>query len=191
MDSGKKSFLTLIALFLAPIVLGTLLFFNMDKIGFKKGSVNYGTLIQPAFPAEVDGLMSAGKPARKEQTLLKKWTMLYIETEDCKQLCMDRLLLMKRVRLLMNEQMRRVRTVLVTNIDTIKQPRLQSDNNLVVTTLTSPKSPFLEQFPMLDKKPIFLLDPLGNVMMYYSQEKPNAKKMIKDLKKLLKYSRLG
>ncbi len=191
MDSGKKSFLTLIALFLAPIVLGTLLFFNMDKMGFKKGSVNYGALIQPAFPAEADGLMSAGKPARKGQTLSKKWTMLYIETDDCKQLCIDRLLLMKRVRLLMNEQMRRVRTVLVTNIDAIKQSKILDDNNLVVTTLTSPESPFLEQFPMLEKKPIFLLDPLGNLMMYYSQEKPNAKKMIKDLKKLLKYSRLG
>ena len=36
-----------------------------------------------------------------------------------------------------------------------------------------------------------LIDPLGNLMMYYPQVEPNAKKMIKDLAKLLKYSHLG
>jgi len=43
----------------------------------------------------------------------------------------------------------------------------------------------------LDKTPVYLLDPLGNLMMYYPQAKPDIKKVIKDLLKLLKYSRLG
>lgn len=192
MDKGKKSFLMMLALFLAPVILGTLLFFGQETFGFKfnKGGVNYGTLIQPAFPVKVDGLMNGDAPARIDQSLSKKWTMLYIETLDCDQFCRDRLLLMKRVRLLMNEQMRRVRTVFVTSKNVTDITR-EKDKNLQVTQVESTQSAFLKQFPDKDGKPIYLLDPLGNLMMYYPQKQPNAKKMIKDLKKLLKYSRLG
>ena len=191
MDAGKKSFLWLVAVFVAPIALGTILFFNLDRLGFEKGAVNYGTLIQPAFPAQMHDLMQKDKPAVKEETLAKKWTMLYIEPDDCDQTCLDRLQLIKRVRLLMNEQMRRVRTVLVSSQE-MGNLILKKDNpDLVLAHVDMTSSAFLEQFPELDKKPIYLLDPLGNLMMYYPQENPDIKKVIKDLLKLLKYSHLG
>jgi len=196
MDKGKKSFLWLIAVFVAPILLGTLLFFNLERLGFKKGSVNYGTLIQPAFPAQIHDLMQADKKAARENTLAKKWTLLYIEKNNCDSFCQERLLLIKRIRLLMNEQMRRVRTVFVSNPTVSRSISTKDNPDLVLATIaqapsTSTSSVFLKQFPQLTKKPIYLLDPLGNLMMYYPQVKPNAKKMIKDLKKLLKYSHLG
>ncbi len=198
MDKGKKSFLWLIAVFVAPILIGTLLFFNLEKLGIKKGSVNYGTLIQPAFPAKIYNLMQGDKKAPRENTLAKKWTMLYIEQGNCDSLCLERLLLIKRIRLLMNEQMRRVRTVFVSKAATIRLVSKKENPDLVLTNLAHTPaaanenpSMFLKQFPELNKNPIYLLDPLGNLMMYYPQVKPNAKKMIKDLQKLLKYSHLG
>jgi len=191
MDSGKKSFLWLIAIFVAPILLGTLLFFNLDRIGIKKGSVNYGTLIQPAFPAKVIDLKVENKPAKRNEVLSKKWTMLYIETDKCDQFCQDRLLLMKRIRLLMNEQMRRVRVVLVANKNTLDSINKKIYHDIIIAHVDVANSDFVKQFPGLENKPIYLLDPLGNLMMYYPQPNPNAKKMIKDLQKLLKYSRLG
>ena len=191
MDAGKKSFLWLIAVFVAPIVLGTLLFFNLEKLGFEKGAVNYGTLIQPAFPAQMHDLMQEKKAAIKEETLAKKWTMLYIETSDCNQTCLDRLMLIKRVRLLMNEQMRRVRTVLVSSQKVGTLISEKGNPDLVLADVDMASSVFLKQFPELDKKPIYLLDPLGNLMMYYPQVNPDIKKVIKDLLKLLKYSHLG
>jgi len=191
MDAGKKSFLGLIAVFVAPILIGTLLFFNLDLLGYKKGSVNYGTLIQPAFPAQIADLKMDDKPAIREQTIAKKWTMLYVETGECTQSCLDRLLLIKRVRLLMNEQMRRVRTTLVANADVVKTIDRKQNHDLIVTHVDIASSLFIKQLPNLDKKPVYLIDPLGNLMMYYPQVDPNAKKMIKDLAKLLKYSHLG
>lgn len=191
MDAGKKSFLWLVAVFVAPILLGTLLFFNLDRLGYKKGSVNYGVLIQPAFPAQVEDLKSGDQPAIREETLAKKWTMLYVETEKCEQACRDRLLLIKRVRLLMNEQMRRVRTILVSNSDVEKTIDKKENHNLVLANVEIESSIFLKQLPELDKKPVYLLDPYGNLMMYYPQADLDAKKMIKDLLKLLKYSHLG
>ncbi len=191
MDAGKKSFLGLIAVFVAPILLGTLLFFNLDKLGFEKGAVNYGTLIQPAFPAQINDLKQGNKKAAREETLAKKWTMLYIEPNDCDEACLARLQLIKRVRLLMNEQMRRVRTVLVSNKTVGELVSVKENPDLVVTHVDMASSTFLKQYPELDKTPVYLLDPLGNLMMYYPQENPDIKKIIKDLLKLLKYSHLG
>ncbi len=191
MDAGKKSFLGLIAVFVAPIILGTLLFFNLEKLGFEKGAVNYGTLIQPAFPAQMHDLMQDEKVAVREETLAKKWTMLYIETGNCDQACLDRLKLIKRVRLLMNEQMRRVRTVLVSDKKVAASVSAKENPDLVLAQVDMTASEFLKQYPKLDKTPVYLLDPLGNLMMYYPQDDPDIKKMIKDLLKLLKYSHLG
>ncbi len=191
MDAGKKSFLWLIAVFVAPIILGTLLFYNLDRLGFEKGAVNYGTLIQPAFPAQMHDLMQGDNAAVRKETIAKKWTMLYIEPSNCDQACLDRLQLIKRVRLLMNEQMRRVRTVLVSNPKVSALVSTKDNPDLVLATVDMTSSDFLKQFPDLGKTPVYLLDPLGNLMMYYPQEKPDIKKMIKDLLKLLKYSHLG
>ena len=192
MDSGKKSFVWLVVIFVAPILLGTLLFFNLDRLGFKKGSVNYGALIQPAFPLAIRDLLDqSGGKAKREETIAKKWTMLYVEMGECDQFCKDRLLLMKRVRLLTNEQMRRVRTTLVSNQSTNQSVDKKLNHELVMAIVRLKSSAFLAQFPDLDKKPIYLIDPLGNLMMKYTDKDPNAKKMIKDLLKLLKYSHLG
>lgn len=191
MDAGKKSFVWLVVVFVAPILLGTLLFFNLDRLGYKRGSVNYGTLIQPAFPAKIEDLKVDDQPATRDETLAKKWTMLYVETGECNQVCLDRLLLIKRVRLLMNEQMRRVRTILVSTKEIGIGIDKNENHNLVLAHVDMNSSTFLKQLPDLDKKPVYLLDPYGNLMMYYPQEDLDAKKMIKDLLKLLKYSRLG
>jgi len=192
MDAGKKSFLWLIAVFVTPVLLSTLLFFNVDTWEINKGSVNYGTLIQPAFPAKTYDLMQGDKQAVRESTLAKKWTMLYIQQDACDAPCLDRLLLMKQVRLLMNEQMRRVRTVFVSNKNSTSNVSKKENPDLVLAQIDKAQpSEFLKQYPELGKAPVYLLDPLGNLMMYYPQKHPNVKKVIKDLQKLLKYSHLG
>ncbi len=191
MDAGKKSFLWLVAVFVAPILLGTLLFFNLENLGFEKGSVNYGTLIQPAFLTKTAELKQGSEPAVFEDTLAKKWTLLYIETTECKQFCLNRLLLMKRIRLLTNENMRRVRTLFVSSQHNLDQIVKDQNRDLVMANIDSTSSEFLKQFPDLEKFPVYLIDPFGNLMMYYPQVDPDAKKMLKDLHRLLKYSHLG
>jgi cytochrome oxidase Cu insertion factor (SCO1/SenC/PrrC family) len=191
MDAGKKSFLWLVAVFVAPILLGTLLFFNLENLGLEKGSVNYGTLIQPAFLTKTAELKQGSEPAVFEDTLAKKWTLLYIETKECTQSCLNRLLLMKRIRLLTNENMRRVRTLFVSSQHNLDQIAKDQNRDLVMANIDSTSSEFLKQFPDLEKFPVYLIDPFGNLMMYYPQVDPDAKKMLKDLHRLLKYSHLG
>ena len=194
MDAGKKSFLWLVALFVAPILLGTLLFFNMDKLGLGGKSVNYGTLVQPALPLKTLELSSQNKPAVKEEVLSKKWTMAFISQDDCDQICINRLKLIERVRLLTNEQMRRVRTVFVTAKGSNAEKIVNDDKqfkSIVKVNIENELSSFLQQFPERQLKPIYLIDPLGNLMMYYPQAELDIKAMLKDINRLLKYSHLG
>ncbi len=190
----------MLAIFVTPILLGTLFFYNMERLGLKRASINYGTLIEPAFPLKTVNLMQSGQPAERTKTLAKKWTLLYIAPASCNLSCQDKLLLIKRVRLLMNEQMRRVRTLVVAKTDTLNNIIQQTRNNnpdLVYASVTpatevgGQEDDFLAQFPYREKIPVYLIDPLGNLMMVYAQEKPDAKKIIRDLSRLLKYSRLG
>ncbi len=46
----------------------------------------------------------------------------------------------------------------------------------------------LAEFP---ENSIFLIDPIGNFMLYYNSKDINIKFVLKDLKRLLKYSRIG
>ncbi|MGK0270268.1 MAG: cytochrome oxidase Cu insertion factor (SCO1/SenC/PrrC family) [Cocleimonas sp.] len=191
MESGKKKFLTLVAVFVTPVVLGSLLFFNLERLGFEKGSTNYGTLVHPALPAVVADLKQGDVEAVREETIAKSWTMAYIEPSSCDQVCLDKLTLIKKVRLLTNEKMRRVRTLFITNpaiADSIDEAQYR---DMVISNVTDENSTFLKQFPHQETKPIYLIDPYGNIMMYYPQADLNAKKIIKDINRLLKYSQLG
>ncbi len=191
MKSGQKKFLMMLAVFLLPVILGSLLFFNLERVGFEKGSTNYGTLVHPAKPAILADLQQGTDKAIKEQTIAKSWTMTYLETEACDQTCLDKLTLIKKVRLLTNEKMRRVRTLFVTSKTIEAGIDKKQYKDMVFTTVADKSSEFIKQFPAKDTKPIYLIDPYGNIMMYYPQKDLNAKKIIKDINRLLKYSQLG
>ena len=49
---------------------------------------------------------------------------------------------------------------------------------------------FAGSFPGTPTDHIYLVDPLGNLMMRFPRD-PDPARMIKDLKRLLKYSRIG
>ena len=194
MNSSKRSFLIIVALFLIPILLGSLVYMNKESLGIGSKTVNYGTLIRPARPTEPLDLLQDDKAADAKEVLQGKWTLLQIAPAQCSQLCQDHLLLMKRVRTLMNEHMRRIRTVLVTHNGRADVAIMKKDYpDFILTHTHSEKSTFIKQFEPHDMNSaaIYLLDPLGNLMMVYPQADPNVKSILKDLKRLLKYSRLG
>jgi hypothetical protein len=64
-----------------------------------------------------------------------------------------------------------------------------SDENLLIVRVTNKKlAAKLAEFP---ENSIFLIDPIGNFMLYYNSKDINIKFVLKDLKRLLKYSRIG
>ncbi|MBE8233244.1 MAG: hypothetical protein HAW67_05860 [Endozoicomonadaceae bacterium] len=196
MNSSKRSFLIIVVAFVAPIILGSLVYMNKERLGMGSKTVNYGTLIHPARPTETLDLLQGNKPADAKAVLQGKWTLLQISPAKCNTPCQEHLLLIKRVRTLMNEHMRRMRTVLVTDNGKADATAMQTNYpDLVLTHTNTEKSKFIAQFKQTNidtnSAAIYLIDPLGNLMMVYPQAEPNVKRIIKDLKRLLKYSRLG
>ena len=192
MASGKKTLLGLIAVFVAPIILGSLVFLNADRLGLSVETTNYGTLVQPPVNLSVEGVLVNQSPADIEALVRNKWTLLYITPSVCDEACEARQALMKRMRLLTNEDMRRLQTVSVYPQTPSNTADLASNYSTMKIAIADEKaSEFLKQFPKFDEHPIYVIDPLGNLMMYYTGDSPDIKRIMKDFKRILKYSQIG
>ena len=93
---------------------------------------------------------------------------------------------MKTIRTLINMDMRRIQRMLITNDGSA--PSVE-DEKLILASISSDK--LLGLLSMLPENSIFLIDPIGNFMLYYDPKDINIKFVLKDLKRLLKYSRIG
>jgi hypothetical protein len=175
----KKEFWTLLSIFLLPIILGTL-FFYLNPGYFSQNTVNYGQLISPVIVTEDSDIELEG-----DAILDGIWTFAYV-TESCDSLCDKAVEDIKTIRTLINMDMRRIQRMLITKDGSSPA---QEDEELILASINSEElSSKLTSFP---KNSIFLIDPIGNFMLYYNPKDINVKFVLKDLKRLLKYSRIG
>jgi cytochrome oxidase Cu insertion factor (SCO1/SenC/PrrC family) len=175
----KKEFWALLSIFLLPIGLGTL-FFYLNPSYFSQNTVNYGELITPVIVTEKSDLDIKG-----DASLQGVWTLAYV-TDSCDSLCNQAVADAKTIRTLINMDMRRIQRMLITNDGSV--PSVE-DEKLILASITSDK--LLGQLSRLPENSIFLIDPIGNFMLYYDPKDINIKFVLKDLKRLLKYSRIG
>ena len=175
----KKEFWALLSVFLLPIGLGTL-FFYLNPSYFSQNTVNYGELITPVIVTEKSDLDIKG-----DASLQGVWTLAYV-TDRCDSLCNQAIADVKTIRTLINMDMRRIQRMLITNDGSV--PSVE-DEKLILARITSEK--LLGQLSRFPENSIFLIDPIGNFMLYYDPKDINIKFVLKDLKRLLKYSRIG
>ena len=175
----KKEFWVLLSIFLLPIGLGTL-FFYLNPNYFSQNTVNYGELISPVIVTEKTDLEIQG-----DASLDGIWTLVYV-AQNCDAVCDQAVADVKTIRTLINMDMRRIQRMLITDDGSMPS---SEDENLIFASIASDKlSGQLASFP---ENSIFLIDPIGNFMMYYNAKDINVKFVLKDLKRLLKYSRIG
>ena len=152
----KKEFWTLLSIFLLPIGLGTL-FFYLNPSYFSQNTVNYGELITPVIVTEKSDIELLGGA-----TLDGIWTFAYV-TESCDALCEKAVEDVKTIRTLINMDMRRIQRVLIAKDGS--RPS-QEDESLIHARIKNEElSAKLASFP---KNSIFLIDPIGNFMLYYN-----------------------
>jgi cytochrome oxidase Cu insertion factor (SCO1/SenC/PrrC family) len=175
----KKEFWALLALFLWPIALGTL-FLYLNPSYFSKSSTNYGELVRPVVATDASDIDIEG-----DASLDGIWTIVYV-TGSCDSVCDKAVADIKTIRTLINMDMRRIQRMLITKDGS--SPKI-IDENLIKAKITSERlDDNLSRFP---DNAIYLIDPIGNFMLYYKPEDINIKFVLKDLKRLLKYSRIG
>lgn len=161
----------------------------------KPGSAtNYGSLIDPrAYPIPALATVTLdGKP--EELAAYKgKWIMLQIDQSACQEHCRKKLHDMRQLRLTQGKDMDRIERVwLITDEQPLDTMLMREyDGTRMLRTKPAPLQAWLpvEQGRNVADH-IYLIDPLGNLMMRYpANADPNRIK--KDLSRLLKASRIG
>jgi len=197
---GPRQVLVLLGLiFVAPGLLAWLMHMKAEDGWLTRDTTNKGTLIQPARPLSLpEGLIGASGAPFPPDFLKGKWTLLYIGDTACTDPCRKSLYALRQVRLAQGENMRRVqRLFLVTDSGAANLRSLLADYpDMAVAFAPVPQTKALaplfsvEGIPMKGANRVYLVDPLGNLMMYYRPDS-DPRGMIRDLEKLLKYSHVG
>jgi len=194
--NSRQALVLLALLFLMPVLVAYLMHMRVEHGWRPSSTTNKGALIQPPRPLTLPaGLVSAtGK-----SVLGGKWTLVYIDDATCGETCRNKLYQMRQVRLAQGENLRRVqRLFLVTGAsDTGELTKSLADYPDMATALLSPAqaaviAPLFSVagMPGQGSGNIYLVDPLGNLMMYYRPD-ADPRGIIQDLQRLLKYSHNG
>jgi hypothetical protein len=162
--------------------------------------VNRGDLIDPARPLPELSLPAAARDAdhqTKADFLKGKWTLLYYGAGDCSARCRTDLYNTRQIRIALNRDMDRVQRVFLAEGECCDWPFLEKEHPDLLTVRATPEAaPLVTLLPAVDgilplqADRVYLIDPLGNLMMSYA---PNArpKGMLEDLKRLLGLSHVG
>ena len=177
--TAKKEFWMLLAMFILPIAFGTL-FFYANPNYFSESTVNYGELVRPVIATEEGDIEIDGGAS-----LQGIWTMVYVSSR-CDDVCEKAVADMKTIRTLMNADMRRIQRMII--IENNSTPTV-NDETLIKARITSEK--LTQSLKKYTEKTIYLIDPIGNIMLYYESQNIDIRLVIKDLKRLFKYSRIG
>jgi hypothetical protein len=159
-----------------------------------EGRTNYGTLLDPrSYPIPALGTMTLeGKPLELE-TYKGKWVLLQVSGADCQTPCKKKLYDMRQLRLAQGKDMARIERIwLITDdkpLDTIIMR--EYDGTRMLRTKRETVDSWLPVEPdATTADHLYVIDPLGNLMMRFPKE-ADPNKIKKDLSKLLRASRIG
>lgn len=194
---GRRQLLLLASLFFVPLALAFWLYYGAD--GWRPaGGTNKGDLITPARPLPAVQLLTTnGQPASTD-LLRGKWTMLFVGDGRCDERCRKALYLTRQSRIALNKDMDRVQRVFLVTENCCNQPFLTQEHPDLLLLQGAPGAAqgLLAILPSYDGVAasaagrIYLIDPLGNLMMSYSPQAPD-KALLTDIKKLLRLSHIG
>jgi cytochrome oxidase Cu insertion factor (SCO1/SenC/PrrC family) len=197
--TSRQALVLLGLIFLAPTFVAWVMHHSSDEGWKPEGTTNRGNLVHPARPLEMPADM-VNDGVSLQDYLLGKWTLLYIDGADCGDACRNNLYKMRQVRVAQNENMKRVQTLFLLDADSIPDELAgflaQEHKDMAVVLLSAVQAAGLEPRFRIDETPVrharrvYIVDPLGNLMMYY-QPDADARGMLRDLQKLLKYSKIG
>jgi len=153
---------------------------------------NYGELIEPRPLSDPELRLLDGRPFRLSQ-LRGKWVMLQLDSGACAEGCRKKLLYMRQARLALGKNMDRVERVWLLTDPGAPDAALAREFEFEGTQVArAAGNPVLAEFPAARSSVdhIYIVDPLGNLMLRFPSE-PDPGRMMRDLARLLKASRIG
>lgn len=191
---ARLGLIGLAALFFVPLALSFYLYYGTSWR--PQGTTQHGDLIEPARPLPEVALTLADGTLAGPQWLQGTWHLLYLAPGDCPPACRDMLVRIRQVRLALDKDMDRVgRVFLYRGSLSAGDYLLQEHPGLLVASVDSDAGQrLLQAFPDGDSAvtsgKLYVVDPLGNLMMSYPGDVP-PKSILNDLERLLKLSHIG
>ncbi|MEX0951770.1 MAG: hypothetical protein WDZ86_05760 [Gammaproteobacteria bacterium] len=194
---GRFILVIMALLFSAPF-LGSWIILNYTDI-IDRMSVRHGDLYQPLRQIADVPVYDPRLGDAAEQSLHGKWILLYIAPGPCDEACYESLYRMRQIRLAAGRYTHNLERVWMTdagNQADLAELLADYDGTLVLDMSQNAAAIQPEDFRyddaanVLEDDSLYLIDPLGNLVLRYRVD-AEPLKIIKDLNKLLKASRIG
>lgn len=188
---GRWKLFAVIAICASPLIASYLTYYVIKP----EGRTNYGALIDPRaypIPAGLGTVSLDGKPAALND-YKGKWVMLQVSDAECPEACRKRLHDMRQLRLAQGKDMDRIERVWLITDDKPLETMLMREYDGTHMLRARPdalKAWLPAETGTAPADHIYMIDPLGNLMMRFPKD-ADPNKMKKDIAKLLKASRIG
>jgi len=214
MDKNKAKLTFLLLIAVVPIGAATWYFGTQEYQGLM-ATTNKGTLINPVLDvATLDLRNGAGEPAYQPFDQLvatvspedydpRPWQLLYLGAPECDDTCVERLYFLRQLHVRLGKEFERVQRVYVQASDVpgplpagtaALMAEQQPDMKVVYAGATALRAQLQSTVPSgidpLTRHYIYVVDPLGNVMLYFTPEN-TPEEILSDLDTLLDSSSLG
>ncbi|MBL4942572.1 MAG: hypothetical protein JKY81_13035 [Colwellia sp.] len=180
-QKNRRSLLLLLAAFVLPIIIAK---FALDGQWLAKGVTNNGTLLTNELTLEQLGLDKA--------VFNQQWLILYSLPQQCDANCQKTLETVHNTYVALGKYMPRVSPVALYQ-EGLSTEQLQQISTSQWQLLAMPA----QAKKHINKSQVFIVDPLGNVFLSHPipsniEQLPDfGKQIVADMKKLLKYSKVG
>jgi hypothetical protein len=175
----------LAALFLMPLLAAFGIYYGASWRPAQR--TNHGELIVPARD------LPRASTEYGARTFTHLWSLVYVGAPACDDSCANALYVMRQTQLGLNNDMQRVQRVFVATGDARAPESLAREHPgvVVINARGLDGEALVRQFPADDRAhAIFIVDPLGNLMMRFDS-RANPSGLREDLMKLLKLSHVG
>lgn len=173
----------LAALCVAPVLASYVVYYFWRP----SGHVNYGELLKPRPLPDARLALADGTPFQWHR-LKGKWVLVTADSGRCGAYCEKKLIYLRQIRLAQGKEAKRIERVWLLTDNARPEAALVAGHQ-GAWLLRAAGSDFLKLFPAAGAlgDHIYVIDPLGNLMMRYPRD-ADPRKMVKDLARLLRHS---
>ncbi|MFZ6815935.1 SCO family protein [Undibacterium sp. Rencai35W] len=188
--AGRWKLLLVLAVCAAPMLLSYLFYFVIKP----EGRTNYGVILDPrSYPMPKLDAHLLGGESKELDAYKGKWILLQADSGECADACKKKMYDMRQLRLIQGKEMDRIERVwLITDNKPVDTVLIREYDGTRMLSVSQDK---LKSWLPVDANTvisdhIYIIDPLGNLMMRFPKD-ADPNKVKKDIGKLLKASAIG
>jgi len=182
---ARVQMLLIASVFFGPLVIATIMYYGSH---FRpEGRTNHGALLEPIVSV-TEQLPGSGVVEQGDGY----WSLIYIGSGECGDDCKNALVTLRQSQIMLGNEFDRLKRVFLHGESSPDTVFLADEHAGLIATREDALRAILN-----NKKPAellaggyFLMDPLGNLVMYFEPD-IDPSDMVADIKRLLKLSRIG